>query len=49
MRALGTEAVELDDKRRRALKTVLVAHRPMVPQWHAACQPGGMLYSRVTS
>ena len=46
MRGLGTEAVELGDERRRALKTVSVDHQPMVPQRHAACQPGGTLYSR---
>ena len=38
MRGLGTKAVELGDERRRALKTVLVAHRLMVPQRHGACQ-----------
>ena len=46
VRAPGTEAVELGDERRRALKTVSGDHQPMVPQWHAACQPGGTLYSR---
>ena len=38
MRGLGTKAVELGDERRRALKTVLVAHQLMVPQRHGACQ-----------
>jgi hypothetical protein len=38
MRALGTEAAKLGDKRRRAFETVLGDHRPMVPQRHAACQ-----------
>jgi hypothetical protein len=31
VRGLRAEAVELGDERRRALKTVLVAHRLMVP------------------
>ena len=39
MRGVGAEAVELGDERRRAFETVLGGHQPMVPQWHAACQP----------
>jgi hypothetical protein len=39
--AVGTEAVKLGDERRRALETVSGDHQPMVPQWHAACQPTG--------
>jgi hypothetical protein len=38
MRALGSEAVELGDERRRAVKTVSGGHLAMVPQWHVACQ-----------
>ena len=46
VRGAWPEAVELDDERRHALKTVSGDHRQMVLQWHAACQPGGTLYSR---
>jgi hypothetical protein len=38
--------MELGDERRRAFETVSGDHLPMVPQWHAAYQPGGRLYSR---
>jgi hypothetical protein len=41
MRAVDGEAVKLGDERHRALETVLGDHQPMVPQWHAACQPTG--------
>ena len=41
IRVPDTEAVELGYECRRALETISGDHQPMVPQWHAACQPTG--------
>ena len=38
IRVPDTEVVELGDECRHTLETVLVDHRPMVPQQHGACQ-----------
>ena len=45
MRALDPELIEPGDKRRRALKTILVAHRLMVPNGTRASAQAARLVS----